>query len=220
MIIAGIGISGNLGKPFCRQAIERGHTVRCVAPHADTCELPSEVERYAGGAMDTDVLLKAFTGADVITPVFPPSLKDPWQYPSEIRNVLDCAKQAGVKRVVGLLGSSGAKVNLGCTLVETDYFAETTRHYYMNIHDSWDIYRQERDLEWAVVVPAARMQSHIPDRGTYSLRTDEYLVVTDESSKLYFDVSQISYGDCARAILDEIETRSHSGHFITVGYSS
>lgn len=218
MILAGIGISGNLGKHFCRQAVERGHTVRCVAPDADTCPLPPEVERFQGGAMDTQVLLSAFAGADVIVPVFPPSLANPWAYPDEIRHVLDCAKQAGVPRVVGLLGSSGAKVNLGCTLVETDYFAETTRHFYMNIHDSWDIYRKEKELEWAIVVPAARMQTHMQDRGTYRLRTDEYLVTTDEESKLYFDVSQISYGDCARAILDEIESRAHSGKFITVGY--
>lgn len=218
MIIAGIGISGNLGRHFCRQALERGHGVRCVSPDADTCELPEGVERFAGGAMDGEVLMRAFQGADVITPVFPPALRDPWSYPQEIRHVLGCARQAGVPRVVGLLGSSGAKVNLGCTLVETDYFAETTRHFYMNIHDSWNIYRQEKELEWAVVVPAARMQTHMADRGTYRLRTDEYLVVTDDESKLYFDVSQISYGDCARAILDEIESRAHSGHFITVGY--
>lgn len=218
MIIAGIGISGNLGRQFCSQALERGHTVRCVALDADRCELPCGVERYQGGAMDAEVLLKAFDGADVITPVFPPSLTDPWAYPREIRHVLDCTRKAGVKRVVGLLGSSGAKVNLGCTLVETDYFAETTRHFYMNIHDSWDIYRNEQELEWAIIVPAARMQVHMEDKGCYRLRTDEYLVTTDEESKLYFDVSQISYGDCARAILDEIEHRAHSGHFITVGY--
>ena len=219
MIIAGIGISGNLGKRFCPQAIGRGHTVRCVSFDADTCDLPAEVERFQGGADDTEVLLRAFEGADVITPVFPPSLQDPWHYPDQIRHVLDCAKKAGVKRVVGLLGSSGAKVNIGCTLVETDYFAETTRHFYMNIHDSFDIYRNEKELDWAIVVPAARMQAHMADRGTYICRTDEYLVVTDPDSRLYFDVSQISYGDCARAILDEIETGAHSGHFITVGYA-
>lgn len=221
MIITGIGISGNLGRHFCRQALQRGHTVRCVSPDADTCTLPEGVERFAGGALDDEVLLQAFEGADVITPVFPPSVTHPWTYPAEIRNVLSCTKRAGVRRVVGLLGSSGAKVNLGCTLVETDYFAETTRHFYMNIHDSFDIYRRETELEWAIIVPAARMQVHMQDRGDYRFRTDEYLVVTDEDSKLYFDVSQISYGDygdCARAILDEIENRAHSGHFITVGY--
>ncbi len=218
MTIAGIGISGNLGRHFCAQALERGHRVRCVALDAQTCALPDGVERFPGGAADDEVLLQAFEGADVITPVFPPSLTHPWTYPDEIRNVLSCARKAGVKRVVGLLGSSGAKVNLGCTLVETDYFAETTRHFYMNIHDSFAIYRNETELEWAIIVPAARMQAHMPDRGTYRLRTDEYLVTTDETSKLYFDVSQISYGDCARAILDEIANRSHSGHFITVGY--
>lgn len=220
MIITGVGISGNLGRTFCAQALARGHQVRCAAPHANTCDLPEAVERFQGGAMDSEVLLRAFAGADVITPVFPPSLKNPWQYPDEIRNVLNCAKQAGISRVVGLLGSSGAKVNLGCTLVETDYFAETTRHFYMNIHDSWDIYRRETELDWTIIVPAARMQTHMRDRGTYDIRTDEYLVVNDPESRLYFDVSQISYGDCAMAILDEIEQHAHTRQFVTVGYAN
>lgn len=218
MIIAGIGISGNLGRHFCRQALERGYTVRCISLDADTCTLPDGIERFKGGAMDTEVLMEAFEGADVVTPVFPPSVNNPWTYPDEIKNVLKCAKASGVKRVVGLLGSSGAKINIGCTLVETDYFAETTRHFYLNIHDSWDIYRKETEIEWSIIVPAARMQGHMKDRGTYRYRTDEYLVVDDENSKLYFDVSQISYGDCARAILDEIKNRKNSGHFVTVGY--
>ncbi|MGI5936019.1 MAG: NAD(P)-dependent oxidoreductase [Oscillospiraceae bacterium] len=218
MIIAGIGISGNLGRPFCRQAIDRGHTVRCVAPHIERAQLPPEVELFRGSALDSGVLMEAFKGADVVVPVFPANLKNPWSYPDEHRNVIRCAKAAGVKRIVALLGSSGAKVNLGCSLVETDYFAETTRHYYLNIHDTWDVYRNEKGIEWAVIVPAARMQTHIPDRKTYRLRTDEYLVVEDEESLLYFDVSQISYGDCAKALLDEIETGAHSGCFVTVGY--
>lgn len=218
MIIAGIGISGNLGKCLCAQAIQRGHTVRCISRDAASAELPEGAERFPGRAMDTEVLLKAFDGADVITPIFPPSLTDPWSYPQEIENVLNCARIAGVPRVVGLLGSSGAKVNLGCTLVETDYFSETTRHFYMNIHDSWNIYRNLTDLEWSIIVPAARMQRHMEDRGSYRIRTDEYLVTTDEESRRYFDVSLISYGDCARAILDEIENRAHSGQFVTIGY--
>jgi len=218
MIITGIGISGNLGKPFCSQALERGHTVRCVALHADRAELPAGIELYNGGSKDSDVLTKVFSGSDVIVPVFPPSVKDPWSYADEHRNIISCAKAAGAERIVALLGSSGAKVSLGCKLVETDYFAETTRHFYMNIVDTWEVYRNEKEIEWAAIIPAARMQTQLTDRGAYRLRTDEYLVVDDEKSLMYYDVSQISYGDCARAMLDEIESRTHSGCFISVGY--
>lgn len=219
MIAVCIGITGNLGRALVRENLKRGHTLRGVAPSGSVADLDPSVKLFHGGATDREVLLQAFQEADVILPIFPPKLECPWVYADEIRSVLDCARQAGVRRVVALLGSSGAKVSTGESLVETDYFQETTRHFYLNIHDSFALYRQETELDWTVVVPAARMQTHMPSRGgQYRFRTDGYLVTTDEASRQYFDVSQISYADCACAMWDEVEQGQHSGKFVTVGY--
>ena len=72
-------------------------------------------------------------------------------------------------------------------------------------------------LDWVAFVPAARMQAHL-HRGTYRTRTDEQLVTTDEASRRYFDVSRISYGDCARAIVDELQHQTFSRQFVTLGW--
>ena len=219
MIAVCIGITGNLGRELVRENLRRGHVLRGIAPTGSVADLDPAAELSHGAAGDRDLLCRVFRGADVILPVFPPALDDPWRYPEDIRTVLDCAKAAGVPRVVALLGSSGAKVSTGERLVETDYFQETTRHFYLNIHDSWDIFRREKELDWTVVVPAARMQVHMASHGgRYRTRTDEYLVTTDEASRQYFEVSQISYADCACAMWDEVEQHRHSGRFVTVGY--
>ncbi len=219
MITVCIGITGNLGRALIEENKKRGHTLRGVARKTPSEPLDASVALFQGGAEDREVLLRAFQGADVILPVFPPSLENPWVYPDQIRSVLDCARTAGVHRVVALLGSSGAKVSTGESLVETDYFQETTRHFYLNIHDSFAIYRATTDLDWTVVVPAARMQTHMQSHGgRYRFRTDGYLVTTDEESRQYFDVSQISYADCACAMWDEAEQQRHVHQFVTVGY--
>jgi len=103
-------------------------------------------------------------------------------------------------------------------LVDTDYFQETTRHFYQGVEAAWDVYRNATDLNWVAFVPAARMLHHLPDRGVYRTRSDELLVTTDDSSRRYFDTSQISYGDCARAMLDEVERPTHSRQFVTLGW--
>jgi putative NADH-flavin reductase len=62
------------------------------------------------------------------------------------------------------------------------------------------------------------MQTHMPDRGEYRSRTDEHLVTVDDSSWQFFDTSQISYGDLAKAMLDEVEQPKHRWVFVTTGY--
>ncbi|MGC3980446.1 MAG: NAD(P)H-binding protein [Steroidobacteraceae bacterium] len=218
MIIAIVGATGNLGKELIKEGLLRGHTLRAIAPHADTADCDVRVERFKGSDRDTTVLLQAFHAADAIITIFPARLAHPETYADEIRNILYAAQRAGVQRVIGLVGSSGAKVSTGKHLVDTDYFQETTRHYYQNVHASWDAYRENTTLDWTAVVPAARMQIHMKSHGTYRTRTDEHLVVTDLASRRYFDVSQISYADCARALLDELHTRDHIRQFVSVGY--
>ena len=219
MIITIVGITGNLGGELVREGFERGFSIRGVAPDADTYKMDTRVKMFKGTALDTQSLIKAFSGSDVIISIFPPSLTKPELYIDETKNVINAVKQSGVGRLIGLVGSSGAFVNESERLVETDYFQETTRHFYQNICKSWDVYRNEKDLDWAAVVPAARMQKHLKSHdGKYRVRTDEYLVTTDPDSRNYFDTSVISYADCACAILDEAVNHQYSGKFFTVGY--
>ena len=219
MVVTIVGITGNIGKEILKECLRRNMQVRGLAPDADAFQAPEGVDLYQGCAADDEILLRAFEGSDVVVPVFPASHAAPWEYPDEVRNVLKCAKLAGVKRVVGVVGSAGTLVGENRHLLDTDYFQETTRHFYQNVHASWEVYRGEKELDWAMIVPAARMEVQVPSRdGRYRYRTDEHLVVTDENTERYWDVSVISYQDCAYALVDEIELHRFTRKFISVGY--
>ena len=218
MRAAVLGARGNLGRLLVAQALERGFTVRAISPHIDPGPGDLRVTGIAASDRDHHELVAAFAGVDAVVIVFPAPLTHPQDYPSQIGRVLDAVRAAGGPRVIALIGSAGALTAHGERLVDTDYFQETTRHFYQSIEAAWDVYRRSADLDWVAFVPAARMQLHLPDRGTYRTRTDEHLVTIDDTSRRYFDVSQISYGDCARAMLDEIEHPRHSHVFVTVGW--
>jgi uncharacterized protein len=192
-----LGARGNLGRLVVAEAERRGID---VVPGGTDSDVPSVV-----------------SGADVVVVVFPASIADPASYPAQLQAVFAAASAAGVRRVVGLIGSAGALTAHGERLVDTDYFAETTRHFYQSVHVAWDVYRT-CPLDWVAFVPAARMQIHLPARAAYRTRTDERLVTTDETSRRYFDVSQISYADCALAIVDELERPRFSRVFVSLGW--
>ena len=110
---------------------------------------------------------------------------------------------------------------LQCVSTATDspHRCGVHRHYYLSVHDIWNLYREEKELDWAAVVPAARMQTHLKSRGgVYRVRTDEHIVTTDPDSPRYFDVSQVSYADCACAILDEVRSHQYARKFFSIGY--
>lgn len=203
MRVAVFGSTGNLGRALVEQGRARDWAIG---------------EQVLHSYDPPESLVAALTGCDAVLLVFPASLADPAAYPTEVRRVLDATRDAGVPRLVGLVGSAGAMTAHGERLVDTDYFGETTRHFYQSVHAAWDVYRACDDVDWVAFVPAARMQVHLPSRGSYRTRTDEHLVTTSEESRHYFDVSQISYADCALAMLDEIATPTHSRQFVTVGW--
>lgn len=219
MILTVMGATGNLGRKLLEQGVARGHTMRAVSRSISGASgLPLGVEVFEGSDATPAVFQAAFTGTDAVLVVFPPSLANPGDYPNQIARVLAAAKQFGVPRVIGLVGSAGTMTSKGIALVDSDFFGETTRHFYQGVHHAWDSYRAEKELDWVCFVPAARMQTHMLDRGEYRTRTDEHLVTTDDTSWQFFDVSQISYGDLAKAMLDEAEQPKHRWVFVTTGY--
>lgn len=218
MIVAVVGASGNLGRRVVGQALDRGMSVRALSRTIEHTDVDPRARAVNASDADRAVLVREFRGADAVVVVFPAGLAEPERYPAQVRNVFLAAAEAGVPRLVGLVGSAGALTASGERLVDTDYFQETTRHFYQSVHAAWDAYRGEQALDWVAFVPAARMQTHLTDRGGYRTRTDEHLVTTDDSSRRYFDVSQISYGDCALAIVDEVHQARHTRRFVTLGW--
>jgi len=72
-----LGATGNVGGKIADILIKKGEPVRLVARSADRLRpfAGKQAEPFAGDALDTDFLVKAFTGADAVFSLIPPNIK-------------------------------------------------------------------------------------------------------------------------------------------------
>jgi uncharacterized protein YbjT (DUF2867 family) len=112
-----LGATGNIGSKIAGILIEKGEAVRLVARSAERLRLLAgkKAETLAGDALDTEFLVKAFTGSDAVFTLIPPNPKaDKFMSYADaiggsIARALEVAK---VKHVVNL-SSVGAELPEG-----------------------------------------------------------------------------------------------------------
>lgn len=111
------GSLGNISKPLAKQLIEAGHEVTIISSNA---EKAADIEALGaeaaiGSLTDTQFLIKAFTGADAVYTMIPPSVAAPdfRAYANSIgTGYVEAIKASGVKQVVQL-SSVGAQYESG-----------------------------------------------------------------------------------------------------------
>jgi uncharacterized protein YbjT (DUF2867 family) len=72
-----LGATGNVGRKISDILIKKGEKVRLIARTADRLRplVGKQAEAFAGDAMDTEFLVKAFTGADAVFTILPGNVK-------------------------------------------------------------------------------------------------------------------------------------------------
>jgi uncharacterized protein YbjT (DUF2867 family) len=128
MKITVTGSLGNISKPLAKLLIAAGHQVTIVSSKADkTAEIEALGAKAAIGSIaDTDFLTKAFTGADAVYTMVPPSFSesDNRKYVSNTaKNYAEAINKAGITRVVNL-SSIGAHVDGGTGQISGNHDAE------------------------------------------------------------------------------------------------
>jgi uncharacterized protein len=98
----------------------------------------------------------------------------------------------------------------GVQLVDTPEFPDFFKPIALAHRDALEIYRQEKDLDWINLSPAAIIAPG-ERTGKYRLGTDQ--LVVDEKGE-----SRISTEDYAVALLDEAENPRYNRMRITVAY--
>jgi uncharacterized protein YbjT (DUF2867 family) len=109
-----LGATGNVGKIISNILIGKGEKVRLVARSADRLRpfVGKQAEAFGGDAMDTEFLVKAFTGADAVFTMLPKNIKaeDGIAYADKIGfSIARALTIAKVKYVVNL-SSVGAEL--------------------------------------------------------------------------------------------------------------
>lgn len=210
MKVVVFGAGGTLGTRITDELVRRGHTVKVVA-HAGS---PPSARCPRTVSVDADVtnptsVAEAIRGADVIVSAIGPS---PGQSVGVIlgaaRGLLQGLRKTGVRRLVVVGGAGSLEVSPGVQLADTPNFPEAWKPVAEAHRAALAIYREEPDLEWTVVAPAALIAPGVRT-GHYRAGGDQLLVDAKGESR-------ISAEDYAVAVADEVETPRHIRRRFTV----
>lgn len=202
--ISVLGGTGYAGSAVVREAAKRGHQVTAVSRKAPEAPVPG-VTYVIGSVLDQDTLTGAVEGADVVFEALSPRGDMAGKVQAVIDDLIRLADGAGVR--LGVLGgvSSVLVAPEGPRFFDV---SEPAREVLPEIQLGLDkleaMKAAPESLDWFYVSPAVEFGAWVP-----STETGEYRISDDVLLKGPDGTSEISAGDLALAVLDEIEQPSH-----------
>ncbi|MGA8303699.1 MAG: NAD(P)H-binding protein [Thermoplasmata archaeon] len=210
MKVVVFGGGGMLGIRISDELARRGHAVKVVI-HTGSPEGPARPRTTSVVAEVTNPtsVAEVVRGADAVVSAIGPG---PGQEASVIltaaRGLLAGLRKAGVVRLVVVGGAGSLEVAPGAQLADTAEFPPSWKPVSDAHRSALEIYREEPELEWTVVSPAALIAPGVRT-GHYRAGGDQLLVDANGESR-------ISAEDYAVAIADEVETPRHVRRRFTV----
>lgn len=211
MKIALLGATGTIGQRILKEALNRNHEVTAVV--RDPAKLTvqdANLHVATADVLHADQVADAVRGHDIVISSIGP---DPGQERTFIdmsKSLIEGVKRSGVRRLIAVNGAGSLEVAPGVQLMDTPDFPEEWKAIAQTAAEVLDIYRQESELDWTNISPAAFIA---PGERTGKYRTGTNQLVTDEKGE-----SRISAEDFAVAILDEAENPKFIRQRFTVAY--
>lgn len=209
MRISVIGGTGYGGGAVVREAARRGHEVTAVSRTAPA--EPADGVRYlSGSVLDPEVLERAVADADVVFEALSPRGDMAGKVEGVFAALVALAARSGVR--LGVLGgvSSTLVAPGGPRLFDVSTPApEVLPEIQLGLEKLDALTAAPEGLDWFYVSPAAEFGAWVP-----SVETGRYRISDDVLLKNADGTSEISAGDLAIAVLDEIEhPRYHRRRF-------
>lgn len=202
--ISVLGGTGYGGGAVVREAARRGHQVTAVSRTAPEQPVPG-VRYLTGSVLDADVLAQAVTDADVVFEALSPRGDMAGKVEPVFADLLALAEQSGTR--VGILGGASSLLvgEDGPRLVDVAPPAPEVRpEVDLGIDKLAKLQASPEALDWFYVSPAAEFGAWVPSTQTGQYRISDDILLTGPDGK-----SEISAGDLAVAVLDEIENPTH-----------
>jgi putative NADH-flavin reductase len=212
MKIAVFGAGGRIGSRIVREALNRGHDVTAIVRHPENYTLIHDHLKVAKGDLfdAQDVETGAFD-QDAVVSAYSNTRGAPASTITELPIPLIMGlKQAQVKRLIIVGGAGSLQVPTGMQLVDTPNFPVEYKSTALAHRDALKLYKNEKELEWTYVSPAAEIA---PGERTGKFRVGGTQLLTDDNGKSF-----ISMEDYAIAVIDEIENPTHIREQMTVAY--
>jgi len=216
MTIVIFGATGNVGRRFVQEALNRGHQVVGVVRDPKAVEAPDpRVTLLQGDATNRRSVAELARGADaVVSAISPrpnarglaaPSLAD------AARALIAGVREAGTRRLVVVGGAGSLEVAPGQALIDQPGFPQAYKAEAEEGRAALLVFRAEAaGLDWTYVSPAIEIG---PGERTGRYRTTDDTVLTDANGKSF-----ITFEDYAVALVDELEHPKHVGRRFGVAY--
>ena len=202
--ISVIGGTGYAGSAVVREAARRGHEVTALSRTSPEAPAPG-VTYVTGSVLDPDVLQRAVDGADVVFEALSPRGDMAGKVEAVIDNLIQLADAAGVR--LGVLGgvSSMLVAPDGPRLFDvSDPAPEVLPEIQLGLDKLEAMKSAPESLDWFYISPAVEFGAWVPSTETGQYRLSEDVLLKGPDGK-----SEISAGDLAIAVVDEIENPTH-----------
>jgi putative NADH-flavin reductase len=215
MKIAIIGASGFVGSAILTEALERGHLVSAIVRNTDLLPVLSRLSALKGNVFDVAATAAQLKGHDAVISAFfigrNEEIADICQANIDgTKAIIAATKAAGLNRILIVGGAGSLEIAPGVQLVDTPQFPQEIRPKALAAREALQLIRQEQELEWSYISPSPILK---PGEKTGHFRIGgEQVLMTGQGP------TDITLGDLAVAILDEIEQPRHIRKRFTVGY--
>lgn len=215
MKIAVVGATGLTGSRIVPEAASRGHRVTAISRHPEKTLPELQVTAVACDVFDTGALARILSGHDVVIFAYSPrndhatNRKEPHRLAT--LSVIAATKQASVPRLFAVGGAGTLTTPSGARLMDTPEFPPSYLESAISTAQVLYLLKEEPDLDWTFISPAAYFAEPDVRTGNYRLGADELLVDAEGRSRL-------SLKDLAVAIVDDVEHWRHSRRRFSAAY--
>lgn len=203
MKVTVLGASGRAGSEIVKELARRGHQVTGVSRHPENIPAGENIKAVAGDVSIPDSAKSALIGADAVVSAIMFVDTQPDQ-------MIDLVKSADVPRYLVVGGAGSLEVAPSVKLIDAPEFPDAYKAEASAGSRFLERLQLEDTLDWTFLSPSALFDGN---QRTGSFRLGSHQLLSDANG-----ISAISFPDYAIAMVDEIETPSHSRTRFTVGY--
>lgn len=212
--VAVIGATGFVGSQVVKELADRGYDVVAIARDSSRVQQGEHIQPVSLDVSDerlTDVL----TGADAVISAFNAGWTNPNLYEDYLagaRSIQRAVEASGVKRFI-VVGGAGSLFVDGQQLVDDPSFPKEIKGGALAVRDYLNELKDQDQLDWTFFSPAIEMNPNNAGVRTGVYRTGTENPVFDENGR-----SNLSVGDVAVALVDELENEKFIKQRFTAGY--
>lgn len=217
MKIAIIGATGKSGLALTKEALKQGYQV--IAIVRNPSQMPNLDNNPRLTIRKADVNIKnsiktAVNDVDILISAYGPTIDSPQSINEKVaKSLIDVMHECpNIKRLL-VVGGAGSLLNdKEEVLLETSIFPENWKEHAQQQLQSLAIYRAS-DVNWTYFSPSLMYLPELPTSGKFKIGNNHLIV--NKAGK-----SEISYGDAARALINEIKEHRFVKKRFTAGYDN